>query len=179
MENRKEIFKQLTALSVAMGVDQKPERIKFYVDALVKFDLLKTNAAIAKIARTNKFFPQLVEIIDVINGPEVPTDEMAIIIANEILQCAARFSSQDIEGARHCLGDKFQIAERFGWVALTRLEYSDLPATRAQLRELAKAYINRSKREMREGNSVEFKLNTINRDDSSKPGLKLIRFLDE
>lgn len=175
MDKRKEIFKQLVALSVAMGSEQKPERLEFYAEQLKEFELQKVISAITKIARTNKFFPQLVEIIEPIRGLDAPTDEIAVMIANEIIESLYRCGSE--AHAQQVLGEKYPIVQRMGgWESLSRIDLSEIPATRAQLRELAKAYINRTKREMREDASIEFELSTRPVQVNAPKGLRAIEF---
>ena len=173
MDKNREICMQLIALSVAMGTEQKPERIKYYANELMEFDFMEIASAIKKASRVNKFFPQLSEIIELINGPQIPTDELAAIIASEIIEAIHRCGTSS--DAREMLGDKFQIVERSGgWESLIRITYAEIPATKAQLRELAKAYINRSKRESVNG---DFALDTSPRTiGQKKKGLTLVSF---
>ena len=179
MDKHKEIYKQLVALSVAMGTEQKPERLMFYANALMDFDLPKVVTAISKLSRTNRFFPQLAEIIEAMRGPEIPTDELAIQIANDLIEAIPRFGRYQELEAKQFLKEKFAIAERFGgWQMLCSIENDEIGTVRAQLRELAKAYINRSKRECVEL-GIEFSLNASPvqvPERKNKPGLQLVSF---
>lgn len=182
MDKHKEIFKQLMALSIAMGTEQKPERLTFYANALMDYDLPKIMKAIAKVSKANKFFPQLVEIIEATRGPEVPTDELANQIAGDIMDAIPKFGRYQEQEAKTSLGASFGVVERFGggWQYLCSIQNDEVPTIRAQLRELAKAFINRSKRECAEL-GIEFSLNTAPIQIAArenKPGLKLVSFKD-
>lgn len=175
------IFNQLVVLSVSLGQQQDPKRLEIYVENLKRFELEPLLRQIESFSRSAKYFPQLVEIIGPLTGLDVPTDELATIIASEIIECISRFGPYQTNEVRTYLGDKFQIAQRIGgWQALCQISYDEIPTTRAQLRELAKAYINRSKREMSEDFSGNFRLNTeaqfIENKTSKETGLQLLKF---
>jgi len=154
MKNQEQIYDALAMLSVVLNQPQDAKRLMFYAEALKEYDLRQVLALIKGFATKVKFFPQLVEIIEPLQGLSVPTDEMATMIASEIIESIARFGYSNLPEAKAHLGEKFQIVERYGgWEELCRIGNDQIPATRAQLRELAKAYINRSKRDASESNT--------------------------
>lgn len=175
-ENEVKIYNALVMLSVALGQTQDTNRLKIYVANLKNFPISDVLKQIESFTRTARFFPQLVEIIEPLKGLDRPTNEMAVIIAEEILEAARSFSSIDTEEARKYLGEeKWGIANRIGWQTLTMLEYDELPTMRAQIRELAKAYIEKSKRETREETSIGFNINTNLIDIKSGKKKELVR----
>lgn len=176
--NQAEIYDALILLSVVLNQAQDPRRLMFYAETLKAFDLKQVIAQIKGFSTTSKYFPQLVEIIEPLRGLDVPTDELAIITANEIIDSLYRCGSES--HAAEVLGEKYQIVQRLGgWETLSRVDLSEVNTLRAQVRELAKAYINRSKRETREDLSLGFKLNTESRSidhEKKEKGLKLLKF---
>lgn len=159
--NQAEIYDALVLLSVVLNQPQDPKRLMFYAEALKDFDLNTVLVRIRGFSTTTKYFPQLVEIIEQLRGLDAPADELATIIASEIIECISKFGPYQINEVKKHLGEKYQIVERSGgWNSLCQITYSEVPSTRAQLRELAKAYINRTKREMREDLSIDFSLDT-------------------
>lgn len=118
-----------------------PERIKAYSEMLsdeLTPDELKK--ALRAIVKTSKFFPTVAEIIETAR-PKINIGDEANIIANEIVECISRFGPYQAKEARDYMGDNFFIAERYGWSNLCNVTYDELGTVRAQLRELAKAYL--------------------------------------
>lgn len=176
MNQKAQIYDALVMLSVVLNQPQDERRLKFFAEALSEYDVSQVIAQIKSFSIKAKYFPQLVEIIEPLKGLDVPTDELATIIASEIIECLSKFGQGDVEGLKKHLGDKYQIIERFGgWKSLCMITYAEIPATRAQLRELAKAYIGRSKREVINGSSG-FKLNAdVKSVEQRNTGLKLLK----
>lgn len=156
---KEKIFDELVLMSVSFGQKPELERLKIYVEDLSEFNFEDTIKAIRQIRRTAKFFPQLAEIIELIKSGGVPSEELAISISNEVVEAISRFGNYQIKEARAHLGeDKWGIVERAGgWTEICKIEYSHLETFKAQLRDLSKSYINRSKREFMGG---EFKINS-------------------
>jgi len=146
---KKEIYDELVLLSGAFDKPQTPQRLTIYTEDLSEYDSKSVIMAIREIRKRCKFFPALSEIIDLVKNPGLPTDEQAILIANEIIECLSRFGANNVKELQAFLGpEKYGVIERAGgWTNLCMVTYQELPSTRAQLRELAKAYLNRSKLE--------------------------------
>lgn len=159
MNKQAEIFDALVLLSVVLNQPQDQKRLEFYAETLKDFDLNAVIRQIKSFSTSARFFPQLVEIIEPLRGLDAPVEELAVMIANEIIESLYRCGSE--AHAQQVLGEKYPIVQRMGgWESLSRIDLSEIPATRAQLREMAKAYLNRSKREMREDLSLAFELST-------------------
>lgn len=157
--NQAEIYDALVLLSVVLNQPQDPKRLKFYAETLKEFDLKAVISQIKGFSTQARYFPQLVEIIEPLRGLNVPTDELATMIANEIIDSLYRCGSE--AHAAQVLGEKYYIVQRLGgWETLSRVDLSEINTLRAQTRELAKAYINRTKREMREDLELDFTMNT-------------------
>lgn len=177
MNNESLIYKQLVMLSVALGQPQSKERLQIYTQLLKGYEVDRVLRVIEGFTTKSKFFPQPIELLEPLKGIDIPTDEIATIWANEIVDSFYRCGST--QDAERTLGEKYQIVVRMGgWEQLSRSDNGDIPTIKAQIRELAKAYINRSKRDAQDG--IEpFKLDTSPRSLSGhkeKPGLKLVKF---
>lgn len=147
MDNKQGIYKQLVGLSVVLGQEQRPERLNYYADNLKKYDLEKVKSTIKKISLSSKFFPQLAEIIEKVEEGVFSSEDMATQIASEVIECISKFGPYQVKELKEYLGDKFELVNRFGgWGLLCNITNNEIPATRAQLRELAKAYLGKSKK---------------------------------
>jgi hypothetical protein len=182
MKSKADVYDALVLLGVVLKQPQEEGRLRFYVEALAKYDIQKVLKAIHTHPERSGFFPQLVDLINNMKGPEIPTDELANQIAGEIMDAIPRFGRYQEQEAKTSLGASFGIVERFGggWQYLCSIQNDEVPTVRAQLRELAKAFINRSKRECSEL-GIEFSLNTAPiqiPQRENKPGLKLVSFND-
>lgn len=142
-----QVFRALCDLAKAYGKDSiSQDRLEIYTEFLVsELSVSELRKSFSKILVTCKFFPSIAEIIELAK-PKFDTSEEAVIIANKVLECARSFSYADIKGAKEFLGEHFLIAERYGWRNLVELQNSELQSARAQLRELAKAHINFTRR---------------------------------
>lgn len=181
MKNKQaEIYDSLNLLAIVLNQPQDSTRLQFYAEALKDFDSKSVIRQIESFAKSARYFPQLVEIIEPMRGLDMPSDELATIIASEIIECLHLFGNDkdSLSKLREKLGEKYSIIERFGgWNSLSQITYAEIPSTRAQLRELAKAYINRSKREIREDYQEPFRLNTETQMiEEKKNGLKNLSF---
>lgn len=157
---KERIFDELVALQVVLGIEQKKERLVLYANQLESYDLNDVIGCLRRFHGKALYFPRLPEIIEDLAGLKIPTDDMATAIASEIIECISMFGSHQAKEVKAYLGDKYGIVERFGrWSSLSMISDKEVPATRAQLRELAKVYINKSKREVLE-NGGEFEINT-------------------
>lgn len=151
MKNSREIiYDELVALSVALGAQQNPKRLEIYSNALGNHDLKAVIGSIRSFYVSARFFPQLVDIIEKLGGLDVPTDDLANQIASDIISAISRFGMYQVNEVKAHLGEKYSIVERFGgWRSLCEIDNNSLTSTRAQLRELAKSFINSSKSEIK------------------------------
>jgi hypothetical protein len=167
MNTKERIYDELTNLSMVMGQKQEEKRIMLYTEELALFDFNSVIKSIREMRRTSKFFPSLAEIIENIKTGGVPIDEVAVQIANEIIECISKFGPYQLEEVKAYLGDRWGVVERSGgWTNLCNITYDEIPSTKAQLRELAKSYLNRSKRENKGGELV------INSTSTGRPTLE-------
>lgn len=146
---KKEIYDELVLLSAAFEKPQTVQRLKIYTEELSKHKSEDVVMAVRKALTEFKFFPSLAELIELIRNKNGTIDEMAVIIANEIIECISRFGLNNMGECRAFLGvDKWGIVERSGgWSNLCSITNAEIPTTRAQIREVARAYLNRTKRE--------------------------------
>jgi hypothetical protein len=175
---RFQVFEVLKDMAKAYGKDSiTAERLEIYTNVLVdELTIEELRKAFSKILVQCKFFPSIAEIIELAK-PKVDSTEVATIIANEIIECISRFGPYQFKEAKDYLGHKFYVAERFGWSNLCAIQNSEISSTRAQLRELAKAYINQHSREIKENPSLGFSLSNESIESEKKEaGLKLLRF---
>ncbi len=144
-KNKKElIYDELVALAVCFGQKPDIERLTLYTNNLSQYPTADVLRSIREIMSSSKFFPSLSEIIEVINQHgEGPINERAISVASEIIGCISRFGNYRVNEVKEYLGSNFEIVERSGgWDNLCKISYEEIPSTRAQLREIAKAYFN-------------------------------------
>jgi hypothetical protein len=142
------IYDQINSLAIAFGTPQTKERIMIYAEELSEFDQHDIIRAIKRAKIECKFFPSLSEIVDFIKLPNGNPEEVAVRIANEIIECISKFGPYQTLEVKNHLGENWGVVERFGgWRSLCEISNEEIPTTKAQLRELAKSYILRSKRE--------------------------------
>ena len=152
-EVKQAIFRELVVLAAYYGKTESTERLQLYTEDLMEYNPSDVLKAIKAVRKKSEFFPSMAKIIEEIQSPNGPTEEMAVMIANEIVECFSMFGQQNSGEARSFLGpDKWGIVERAGgWTNICMTPYSELGTLRAQIREVAKAYLNRSKRESKGG----------------------------
>lgn len=158
-EAKKLIFNELILLATSFGKKEEETRLKIYTEDLSEYDLESTIQAIRAVRKTCDFFPPLSKIIEKIKSPDGSSEEQAILIANEIIKCISDYGQYQIKEVKEFLGDdKFAIATNFmNWSDLCNIEYDEIPTVRAQLRNSAKSYLDRSKRSYTGG---DLKINT-------------------
>jgi hypothetical protein len=132
-------------LSFCLLVDVEPSKERVALTAQMlqrKFSDEQIKKALAELAYTHKFFPDVATITEAIQGREIARD-ISEITTNAILQAASNFSMYDVKGARQHLGEEtWAIVERFGgFESLTRLTYDEITSTRAQLRNFVKSNV--------------------------------------
>lgn len=151
MLKKAKIYEELDLLSVALGTKQDGRRLEMYAEDLETFDLKALVDCIRSFRASARYFPQLSEIIEKINGIDVATEDIANQVASDIISAISRFGLYQFKEAKEFLGEKYLIVERFGgWRSLCEIDNDGIMATRAQLRELAKSFVNQSKRNIKE-----------------------------
>jgi len=171
-----DIFNALVYLAKAYGKETIPQdRLEIYTEFLSKeLTVVELKKSFSKILQECKFFPSVAEIIELAK-PKADINSEANIIANEIFECISRFGPQQTAEAKAYLGDKYFIAERFGWMNLCSIQNNEISTTKAQLRELAKAYLNKAKIAGVE-NLYELEKPNQQLVSNKKPELQLLKF---
>lgn len=105
---------------------------------------IEIREALRKSVKVCKFFPTIAEILELAK-PTQESKEEADMIANKIMEAVTSFSFYDIKGIKEFLGDDYFIAQRFGLSTLFQMDNDQMAICKAQLRDLAKAYINKKK----------------------------------
>ncbi|GEM_PF-5363374 len=150
-EKKARIYDELVALDVILGTEQKKERLVGYVNHLETYPLGSIISILRGFHRRLIYFPRLAEIIENLEGFSDSTIDLANVIASDIISCISKFGPGRIEEVKKELGPNFVVVEKFGrWADLCAITYNEVNTVRAQLRELAKGQLNRSKREAQE-----------------------------
>jgi hypothetical protein len=143
IELKNKIYLSMVYLAKFYGTEKVDhERLQMYTEILAS-ELTPDDfqKSLKLIILKCKFFPSVAEIIELAK-PKEDVNAEANIIANEIIGCISRFGPYQTKEAKEFLGDKFFVAEKFGWQNLCHVTYEELGTTKAQLRELAKAYLS-------------------------------------
>lgn len=137
------IKKLLLGLAEYYGINLTPNQLSMYAEDLEDLDPQAMGAAIKRLRRTEQFFPKPGIIRQAILGND--RDE-AIEASNRIVEAMAKFGWNNPDRAREFVGELgWRVVEREGgWRALCeRTENDDLPALKAQWRELAAVSVRR------------------------------------
>jgi hypothetical protein len=150
------------------------DRLKMYTEVLSEeLTPEQLHMAIRRVVTSCRFFPSVAEIIELAR-PKADARDDATIIANEIIECVSRFGPYQVKEVKEYLGDKFFVAERFGWANLCAIQNSEIQSVRAQLRDLAMAYVNLRKKE--EGLSQLGPSENKSEAITASPGLNRLNF---
>ena len=173
MLNKKaKIYEELAFLCVMLGTQQDQRRLIAYSEHLEKFDLNAVIDCLKGLSTSERYFPPLSIIIEKLAGIDVATEDIANQIASDIISSISRFGLYQLKEAKEFLGEKYLFVERFGgWRNLCEISNDQIPNTRAQLRELAKTYVNNSKKEIK--NSISNEMMGI---ENKSKGLNKLEF---
>ena len=146
-KNPKEIiFEALRRLAIIKGQDITSERIELYCEILEQYPLNKTCDAIKTFVLKKSNFPDLPDIIAIIE-PTLDIRDVANEMAGEIINAILKFGATNLADAKICLGDlAWYVVERSGgWGILCLTEIDNLGTLRAQLRDMSKMAIAKYK----------------------------------
>mgnify|MGYP006417374953 CR=1 FL=1 len=132
------LYKYFARYCVAKGIDATESRIKIQVDYLTKRHTYEEIVyALGELFGETQWFPDASLIIKKIKPSEDEVKSRAQLMAGGILAAAVRYGQYQAREAKQELGNLvWFVVERFGgWDCVCRLEYSQLSAARAQLRE--------------------------------------------
>lgn len=144
---------QIQVLLIALAeYYQKPlteNQLVMYAEDLSRFESEKVQAAMYTYRNNpkNKFFPIPAQLIEVLE-PEIDPSLQAIEISARIWQAIANFGWPNPEGAKDFIGEiGWHVVTRMGgWPSLCdQVMQSDGGMLRAQMREMAKATMERQK----------------------------------
>jgi hypothetical protein len=149
--NEKIFYTKLTGLAgMVPGFTLTPEVIGLYDQHLSPIGYEKVCRALDQIIlerNSRDPFPSIKEIMMLID-PELDPDQEAMVIASRIAGAVARIGPYQSELARQMIGDiGWQVVKsEGGWENVCQmLTYENQSTMKAQWRNLAKAYMNRSK----------------------------------
>jgi len=147
LKAKKSLFEAIRKLALAKDQAITEERIDIYVETLAQFELPKVMAALKKLYYEHPRFPDISDIMKIINPP-ISEQDKAMEMAGEILDAIRSFGSYQVKEAREALGPVVWLAiERFGgWSTLTSLTNNEMGSARAQLRECCKSAMATSTR---------------------------------
>ena len=142
-KHKQEIFKALSVLSLLKNDTSSKERLQIYCALLDKYPIQSIKFAISKLAVESRFFPDVSEIIKIINPP-VDADQVSIEIADRIISAISDFGWCNPSKARDYIGDiGWEVVQRMGgWVNISKIEISHVNMLRSQIRISAKAAVN-------------------------------------
>lgn len=148
----KEIKKLLIGLAETFGTTLSEQRLGLYANVLKNCAPEDVERAIGEILTdpAQKFFPLPAMILEHV-APQVKPDHEAVEAANRIVQAIADIGYYRQDDAKLFIGELgwLVVQREGGWQGLCESVTADqLPARKAQWRELAKALIGRAKRGM-------------------------------
>ena len=139
MEKKAKIYNMLADCSARFKEKVSTDYIKAISYDLEEYSTVDIKKSLDLIKRQSDFFPSLAQIIKNID-PSTSEHELATTQALTILEAARNYSCYDKDGPQDCLGELWEVASMFGWAALTKITDKELNTTRAQLRDLCKAF---------------------------------------
>lgn len=150
MNSSQIIFEALRKLVALKRSDTSREVVEMYVEILSEYDPKKVLLALKKCMTSMKYFPDISEIINIINPEENETDQ-AYDVIKEIMDTIRACGSHQAVLAKESMSEvAWNTCEALGGYAmLCRMSEDDLNIMRAQARDIAKGQI---KREVRESN---------------------------
>ena len=141
-ERKEIIFQALRNAALMIGGDITQERLMVYTENAARdfqnMPLNQLQSFFDTLAKTCKFFPSYAEILEKADGGATDRDK-GMLISGEIVNAISRFGQyQTIEAKEHLGKTAWYVVERSGgWHDLCLIQNSDLPAVRAQLRDIA------------------------------------------
>ena len=147
MENKKKaIFECLRKMAHLFNGDVTQEKLDAYTVFLEPFTVDQLSLAFKQIVKTNKFFPSMSEIIDILDPKETPIDQ-ANEFSGKIIESISRFGRDNQKDAKAYVGEiAWEAVESFGWGNLCMIENKQITIIRAQIRDYCKGVI--AKREI-------------------------------
>jgi len=144
-KSKSRVYDQLVRLSIAKRQPVTSELAEIYTEYLSKYQESEVMSALMYCFENIKFFPDISEIKKIIEKP-IDKDSIAQEITGKIFEAVKIFGSHQILEARESLGQEaWGIVERFGgWKIVCALEYRDMNTARAQLKNIAKGYMETS-----------------------------------
>lgn len=147
-EEEADFYKSLAALASVCRFVLTPEVVELYDRILSKVGYRPAVLAIQKVFATRKAtdsFPSVSDLLTLADSR--PTDQAAAVeIADRIWQAIAIFGYPDENGAKEKLGPiAAKVIEQVGWQELCSTTVSQATSVKAQLRESAKAILERER----------------------------------
>lgn len=163
MQNKKqELFEYLKKIALIKGKDITTERLSLYVEMLDGFDLEDTRHALFHLTTKSKFFPDIAEILEVLNPP-VNNKIESQDIAGRILGAIKIYGYVNELEAKDYLGDQaWSVVQRNGgWSRICKTPEREIGTLMAQLRQQAEVRIyksqeNKPKRINYSGNFLDY-----------------------
>jgi len=135
--SEKLIFENLRILAVAKGAKVTRERLEIYTKILTGYEYEKVIFAINKILITSKFFPDLSEIVDIVNPK--PKEQDGDIAVNKIFKAIRFYGYLNAEGAEKTLGPEIWrvVTAMGGWKIICDTPEFQVGTLRAQIKKMA------------------------------------------
>jgi len=142
----KQTFDEIKKLAILKNANTTSERLNLYAKILDSYDLELVKKAIVKIALESKFFPDISEIVAILD-PKMDEKAEANEMAGAIIESISRYGRYHGEGAAAYLGKKawLVVSRLGGWSDLCKVTNSELNTLRAQIRDLSQAMNQLSK----------------------------------
>lgn len=139
-EQKKQLFDLITTMADIFNRKLTQEICEIYVEALSDLPFDKVSMAIKTSVKTYKYFPTVAELRESI-APKEDDRDIANEMAGAILDAIPRFGYNRALDAKQALGPESWFAvERFGgWQCLCDTLIDQLPAVRAQLRDVCRS----------------------------------------
>jgi hypothetical protein len=162
MTNEEKIFNTLRAMAVMKGYDVTTERLEMMTMALAEFEGAEVEKACKKILFKSKFFPDISEIYNAMNEDDLDANDHAQVAVFKVLKAVEDHGYMGSTRAQIDLGELWNVVLMFGgWKAICAYPGENLGTLRAQLRDIAKTYCN--------------KTDSVKKEISSTPKLFLVK----
>ena len=136
MKPEERIFNALVKIAILKGQEPTTERMQIMSIILAKYDMVKVLKSLESIALEIKFFPDISEILNLVD-PQQSAQDIATKSSAEIIAAIGRFGGMQSKEAEKELGPvSWDAVQCFGgWANLCRINNDEVSTLRAQMRE--------------------------------------------
>lgn len=143
-KTKAQVFEAMKKLAIIFGNEgiQQNQLIAYTEFLVEELSYLEIKTALTTIAKTSKRFPSIAEIVEVARGT---SQDKAMEVCAEIIKAIHEYGFYRGKEAALALGESWQIVEGVGgWNYICSLSNNELGILRAQMRDLARAKINKA-----------------------------------